>query len=398
MKRGTIEKYLNGHAESEAQHFPDNFGRWAHVVCIPACAESGSLIETLQEMATVRHADTALVIVVVNGRQSASSVVHQSNADSWDELVHAAALQGDQLAQGTINGMGVLALDRWSDGRCLPEKQGVGLARKIGGDIALALIHRGHVEQDWIRCTDADVRVPQDFFEQLADVSSDVSAVIAPFVLVPEGDAAQRKAMAIYDEYLQSYVDGLRGAGSPYAFHTIGSLISIRAQSYAAVRGIPRREAGEDFYLLNKLAKVGRVVSLEGSPIQIRGRLSDRVPFGTGAALHEICDALERNESYRSYDPRVFEGLAHWLRALEEFVIHSDVATLQGAIEDLEGPLGSALFQTLESMGAFTAAEQASRQVSGVQLRRRLMEWNDAFRTLKLIHGLRDEGIEQSPK
>jgi hypothetical protein len=56
-------------------------------------------------------------------------------------------------------------------------------------------------------------------------------------------------------------------------------------------------------------------------------------------------------------------------------------------------PLGPALVQTLEKLGAFEAAEQASQQVSGVQLQRRLMEWNDAFRTLKLVHGLRDLGI-----
>jgi hypothetical protein len=64
-------------------------------------------------------------------------------------------------------------------------------------------------------------------------------------------------------------------------------------------------------------------------------------------------------------------------------------------VRTLADPLGSALFRTLGSMGAFKAAAQASNQASGVQLQRRLMEWNDAFRTLKLIHGLRDEGINQ---
>jgi hypothetical protein len=293
--------------------------------------------------------------------------------------------------------MGVLAVDRWTPDRWLPEKQGVGLARKIAGDIALGLIHAGLVEQDWIRCTDADVHVPIDFFEQLDDISPDASAAIAPFVHIPEGDRAQRQAMAVYDAYLQSYVDGLREAGSPYAFHTIGSLISIRAQSYAAVRGIPRREAGEDFYLLNKLAKVGRVVTLKGNPVRIRGRLSDRVPFGTGAALHEIRDGMKRQESYRSYDPRVFKALAHWLAALEQFVDHPDVSQLQSAIQDQSGSLGPTLFETLTAMGAFAAADKASRQVSGVQLQRRLMEWNDAFRTLKLIHGLRDAGLNRAP-
>ena len=36
------------------------------------------------------------------------------------------------------------------------------------------------------------------------------------------------------------------------------------------------------------------------------------------------------------------------------------------------------------------AAEAAAAQVTGAQLSRRLVEWNDAFRTLKILHGLRD--------
>ena len=48
----------------------------------------------------------------------------------------------------------------------------------------------------------------------------------------------------------------MKYARSPYAFHTIGSTMAVSANHYAKVRGFPKREAGEDFYLLNKLAKV----------------------------------------------------------------------------------------------------------------------------------------------
>jgi hypothetical protein len=156
------------------------------------------------------------------------------------------------------------------------------------------------------------------------------------------------------------------------------------------VRGIPRREAGEDFYLLNKLAKVGRVHDLEGDPVRIRGRVSDRVPFGTGAALQEIQAALAEGRPTRHYDPHVFDGLRIWLAALDEFVADPDGEALQARVRRAPSRLSAPLWNTLSSMGAFAAAEQASEQVGGEQLRRRLMEWNDAFRTLKLIHGLRD--------
>lgn len=393
MKAGVIEKYLERYAEPEAQAAPDTDQRWSHVVCIPACDEADNLVDTLQTMAQARFADSALVIIVVNGRQSAEAHVHASNAQTLMQLGRYGARTDQSISWGMLNGMALLVVDRASTDRWLPPKQGVGLARKIAGDIALALIHRGVVQSDWIRCTDADVQVPKDYFEQLAKPIKGASAAVTPFVHVPEGDGIQQKAMGLYDAYLQAYVDGLARAGSPYAFHTIGSQISVSAQPYAIVRGIPKRLAAEDFYLLNKLAKVGRIHSLAGEPVRVRGRLSDRVPFGTGAALKEISAALRDGSPVRSYAPRVFEGVGHWLRALKAFADVPDVDRLKSRVQSVADPLGSALFDTLDTMGAFDAAAQASAQASGPFLHRRLMEWNDAFRTLKLVHGLRDAGI-----
>ena len=390
MKSKVIDKYLARYAEPEARVEWSPPGQWRHLVCIPASAEADSLADTLRSLAEANHAETALAVVVVNARESAPQNVHQSNAQTLDQLRELCGVERGGLSWGGLAGMGVLLVDRCGAGRWIPEGQGVGLARKIACDIALALITRGAVTGEWIRCTDADVEVPQDYFDRLAQSLPGVSATIDPFIHVPEGDELQRTAMKLYDEYLQSYVDGLRAAGSPYAFHTIGSLISVHAHSYAVVRGIPRREAGEDFYLLNKLAKVGRVHDLAGEPVRIRGRVSDRVPFGTGAALQEIQAALTEGRPTRHYDPQVFDGLAIWLAALDDFVADPDGEALQARVRRAPSRLSAPLWKTLSAMGAFAAAEQASEQVGGEQLRRRLMEWNDAFRTLKLIHGLRD--------
>ena len=43
-----------------------------------------------------------------------------------------------------------------------------------------------------------------------------------------------------------------------------------------------KRNAGEDFYLLEKLSKVAPLRKLSGAPILLRSRESFRVPFGTG--------------------------------------------------------------------------------------------------------------------
>ena len=44
------------------------------------------------------------------------------------------------------------------------ESQGVGLARKIGCDIALKLYHSDVVKTAWIFTTDADVILPNELF------------------------------------------------------------------------------------------------------------------------------------------------------------------------------------------------------------------------------------------
>ncbi len=79
------------------------------------------------------------------------------------------------------------------------------------------------------------------------------------------------------------------------------------------MRGFPKREAGEDFYLLNKLAKVGTVLELAEGPdneaIRIESRRSDRVPFGTGAAVNRITALADPLGEFRFYDPSVFELL-----------------------------------------------------------------------------------------
>ena len=53
-------------------------------------------------------------------------------------------------------------------------------------------------------------------------------------------------------------------AGSPYAFHTIGSTHGRKRGLIMPGSGaFPAARPGEDFYLLNKLAKVGSVQAAE---------------------------------------------------------------------------------------------------------------------------------------
>jgi len=392
-----VRKYLSAHAQAEVGQRVALSRRYHHVACIPACDEVDSLPETLRTLARALDADAAVVIVVINGRVDAAPAIHEANQACARNLREAANLPEAPMAEGRLGPMGIVLVDRFTHARRLPEKRGVGLARKIAADLALSWMDDGAIEDRWIRCTDADVRVPPDYWRRPLQRASGQAAAVYPFVHVPEGDALQRQALAYYDAYLRYYVRGLEQAGSRYAFHTIGSLLAIQADAYAKVRGFPKRLAGEDFYILNKLAKIGCVQTLTGQPIQLRGRTSARVPYGTGVAVAQIRQRLAQGAPYEVYAPRIFAALKHWLDVLEEACEHGDASRFHHALDAVPPPLGPIVRRAVARTGSRAPVERALQEVSGAVLRKRIDDWNDAFRTLKMVHALRDEGLGMAP-
>ncbi len=376
------------------------------------------------------------MILVVNETGTAPRHVSLTNQDFAAELqarfrVHwqSDAASGLTLYHDSASPRDVLLVDRFSDGRKLPPKGGVGHARKTGADLAAYLIHQRRVRSPWIHCTDADVRLPQRYFTcstALIDTAAqETAALVYPFrhsiavdtMVVKEGgdeilNIRRHKIMQatrLYEYSLRYYVAGLSFAHSPYAFHTIGSTIAVNAAHYAKVRGFPRRQAGEDFYLLNKLAKVGSIMQLSAEtdcePIDIAARLSDRVPFGTGAAVGRIMELKDPAREFLLYHPLIFGLLRYWLGSLSAFwqARSSDIAAVlsRGTATDQQGSFSNhplmdqqALIGGLEKSGAAEALQHAFKQSSdAIQFNRQMHTWFDAFRTLKLIHHLRDHHL-----
>ena len=151
-----------------------------------------------------------------------------------------------------------------SKGLDLPSKTGVGLARKIAADVALKLISDGKIKTTWVHCTDADVILPTDYFIFTNKIQNCSAAIYPYFHKQEHDDELRKKSMLLYELSLRHYVNGLLYAKSNYAHHTIGSTIAVDLEAYAKVRGFPARESGEDFYILNKLSKIGRIKKISG--------------------------------------------------------------------------------------------------------------------------------------
>lgn len=378
-----------------------------HVCVIPAFDESVALLDGLA--AAVRGSDSpVLFIVVVNATDGASPAVHERNAALCDAL-RAGARDVAVIAQEPpihrlthrligVAGLEVLLVDRGCPGYRLPSGQGVGLARRIGCDIALTLGRAGVVTGRWIHTTDADVTLPAGYFPASLRAPAASVGLTYPFW----HDAREHPALGLYEISLRYYVLGLRWAGSPYAHHTVGSTLAVDAGAYAACRGVPRRLAGEDFYLLNKLAKLGAIHRPPVEAIGIRARESQRVPFGTGPATRRIAEDLAHSRPFRLYHPRSFAALARWLEVIDDFVLSpsQDPRDLlaAGRAGDLSDEEVGILDRCLSAMGAFAALTDAHGRTRRPEaLKKRLVDWFDGFRTLKLIHRLRDAGHGDVP-
>jgi hypothetical protein len=394
---GSVEQYLRVYAEPEAALAGRLTRRFERAVVVPVCAESADFLEGYTRAFEGARGAT-LCVVVVNGSEDAEPAVHAENARCFAELLDrlidpARVAETPALWSGRLRrapSAELLVVDRQSASSRLPEKQGVGLARRIGSDIALALYASGALRSPWIATSDADVELPEDYFSQLEQPGGDAVVVTYPFEHVPSGAADVDRASALYDVFLRYYVLGLASAGSPYAFHTIGSTLVVREDAYAAVRGFPRRNAAEDFYLLNKLAKVGPVARPASAPIRIRSRLSARVPFGTGRAVARIRAEQAESRELKLYDPDTFAVLNVLFQYFGHFAAQRDLERAEPILEQA-GPARQTLGRFLEDLRTRQVLCDAARESpSERQLWRRIHTWFDAFRTLKLVHALRD--------
>jgi hypothetical protein len=387
---GALSDYLGRWAEPVAEIAAGVPGRYTHVLVVPALNESSALLDGYQAAARTASG-RVLCIVVVNASESLGPEAFEGNQRCSRELLE--RLQGVRSLHeappvwfGSVDAFDVLLVDRSSPGFRLPKRQGVGLARRIGCDLAAALSANGALTGRLIACTDADAVLPADYFARIDAARSDPSsALLFPFRHEASGSASIDYATQLYELSLRYYVLGLEWAGSPYAFQSLGSSIALDVEAYAKVRGFPRLQAGEDFYVLCKLAKVAPLRRDRGEPIRILSRRSARVPFGTGAGVAKL-----EGRELSVYAPRSFAVLRAWLSCLNEFAAVRDFRRALVSLSELVPEERAVLDALLAHLDAERTLEEASRSTPGAGLLRRVHTWFDGFRTLKLIHALRD--------
>jgi hypothetical protein len=368
-----------------------------NAVVIPVICEYENLRNLLRLL--VKNDNTyfekTIIIIVVNNFPDSDDQVKHDNQTSLTflrEILSSKASDDSLVNEIKYSTLKIGCVDAASTGLEVPQKiGGVGLARKVGMDAALRIFNYNSTSKKILINLDADCNI--DFNYLTAIISEfnkrNLSSAVTNFRHILDENAPTAPAIVCYELFLRYYVLGLKYAKSPFAFYTIGSTMICDHESYINVEGMNKRKAAEDFYFLEKLAKNYKIEKINSTTVYPSARSSWRVPFGTGQRVRRFLSHIQ-NE-YLLYDPFCFDILKNWLQVFNFYETKNSIEYLAIARE-----IHSELANFLCEQNFGTNWEQIlNNSRNSVQLSIQKNRWFDGFRTLKLIHYLRDRAFPQ---
>jgi hypothetical protein len=213
---------------------------------------------------------------------------------------------------------------------------GAGMARKIGMDEAIRRFAALNHPNGIIVSLDADCLVSANYLSEIERAFKDKSCFAATINFRHRFeeivDVRQQNGIRLYEDYLHYYKNALDYAGFPNSIYTIGSAFAVRANAYVKQGGMNRRQAGEDFYFLHKLTQLGRLTEIQDAYVFPSGRVSDRVPFGTGAAMTKWMN--DAGDLTLTYNFAAFSDLKQFFARVDSFYTLSS-EKIETVISDL---------------------------------------------------------------
>jgi hypothetical protein len=375
------------------------------IIVVPSIAESKNLPKLIKSIEQNDESEllNTLLLIVVNNSVSSTDEVKKDNKKTLEYLKN---------LKTKIN---LSFIDACIAGKEMDDKNGgVGLARKIGMDLALTKFDYNSAGKRILICTDADCKVDSNYIYEISKEFNlnNYEAAVVNFAHDISGNDKETKAIISYEIFLRYYVLGLTFAKSDYAFHTIGSTMICTPEAYVKVGGMNKYKAAEDFYFLEKLAKIYKIGEIKSTFVHPSKRNSWRVPFGTGRSVARYL-SNERDE-YQLYDPKSFIVLKSWLEVFfnnplsqPELVsgsstsinkndeipkqVRNNKILNQNSLLMIAKNIHPTLFDFLNQQDF----ENFSKKVllnnkNQSEIEKQKNYWFDAFKTLKLIHYLRD--------
>lgn len=248
------------------------------IICIPVFAEP-ALIATLESLKVCDLPTVRVEVILLFNKNvrmtDEESIVHW---DTWNECLQWIRHNGKESIR-----FHPIQIDSFPD-----TKGGVGWARKVVMDEAARRLGG----QGIIICLDADCLVAKNYLKAVFDYFEKHPLCNAVSIYYEHDldllEPAVRAGIVQYELHLRYLVHAMRWAGHPFAFQTVGSAMAVRRNAYLAQGGMNTRQAGEDFYFLQKFIEVNSLCEINVTAVYPSARISNRVPFGTGRAMQKL--------------------------------------------------------------------------------------------------------------
>lgn len=370
-----LKKYLDKHQPPVWINKPphDELGI---TVVIPSYREGRLIKKTLLSLTECFGPQSVVeVIVVLNAAENASDAIIQEQEECRKEI-----------EQFINNG-----LPEWLQIHIItaynlrPKHFGAGLARKTGLDEAVRRHFQLKLPHGIITCLDADSPVAPDYFKAIEEWFENPrhQGAIIYFEHPLEGNAYPEpvyEAITLYELHLRYYLLALKQTGFPYAFHTIGSCMAFRTLKYVQTGGMPKKQAGEDFYFLQKLIPLGGFGEIHNTTVFPSPRPSDRVIFGTGASIKQHVEGTRKQGT--TYNPQAFEDLKNLFLKAED-LMHIAPENFEEWTYNLTGPLRSFLLNSDFKKEIINIQQNSANKKTFLK---RFFDVFNAFRVVKYLN------------
>ncbi len=361
----TYRKRFSYFPEYEINAVPNSHLKFSIVI---PCYNEPALLKTLDSLLQCDTPSTSFeVLVVVNNAVDASKEITVVNLKTINDFKNWKKSANSHLVFHCVEALN------------LPSKKaGVGLARKIGMDLAAnrfaALDKTG-----WIINLDADCEVSTNYLTEIERcITNNIRG--GHFFFKHKIDNVKeevlKQGIALYELHLRYYSQALKFSGFKYWYHTVGSCMIARSDVYALQGGMNQRKAGEDFYFMHKIMPGGNMLTINQATVYPSARISNRVPFGTGKAQGDWVDG--GNKIRLTYHFKLFSTLRMFFSTLCDW--YREVPKLDDVTHSF---LVSVNFEEVVSR----IKKRSSTQDLFIK---NITQYCDGFFTLKFVHYLRD--------
>jgi hypothetical protein len=328
---------------------------------------------------------TAEVLIIVNAPGDATGASLENNRRTIENILSWKKINADVFFRLFYADLGQPVIKKW----------GVGLARKAGMDEALRRFDLIDNPAGVIVNLDGDCTVERGYFRALEKelLNAPERKACSIFFEHPVDDLQINKNTRIpalsYEIHMRYFNTALRFAGYPNVHHTVGSSIALKALPYMKSGGMNRRQAGEDFYFVQKLIPLGGFFNLNSTTIYPSPRASFRVPFGTGASVGKLLK--NRQADFYTYNPSAFDDLKEFFALAGQF-FSADRDELPGMI------IPESMEKYLSECNWISRIEEIRNNTSGFAgFRKRFFEWFNMFRIVKYMNTVHPDPFRKVP-